>query len=181
MIYMVGKLLCHCRSRLIARTGESQPVYDEFGGILLLILSFRYQLNLTSAELGAREPSSFVRRLVERSSTDQNMDELDEGRSKHLGDWISALFIAEQLSDELTSSCSPQEYYSLVPALCSQSLEACESGKLSLENLKSGFECWYSLRETAIGADENRSAGAIFAAFFSHCYRVADPLYLGIE
>jgi mediator of RNA polymerase II transcription subunit 5 len=92
-------------------------------------------------DLGARSPSSFVRRLIESESADQNINEMDEGTSKHLGDWISALFIAEQLSDELTSSCSPQEYYSLLPALCSQSLEACESGKLSLESLKSGFEC----------------------------------------
>ena len=122
-------------------TGESQPVYDEFGGILLLILTFRYRLNLTSMDIGARNPSSFVRHLVESNSANQNINELGEETSKHLGDWISALFIAEQLSDELTSSCSPQDYYLLVPALCSQSLEACESGKLSLENLKSGFEC----------------------------------------
>jgi len=126
---------------LTTGTGESQPVYDEFGGILLLILTFRYRLNLTSVDLGARGPSSFVRRLIESDSADQNINQMDEGTSKHLGDWISALFIADQLGDELTASCSPQEYYSLVPALCSQSLEACESGKLSLENLKSGFQC----------------------------------------
>ena len=134
---------------LTACVGESQPVYDEFGGILLLILAFRCRLNLTPAELGARDPLSFVRRLVESNSADRNMNELDEGTSKHLGDWISALFIAEQLNDELTSSCSPQEYYSLVPSLCSQSLEACESGKLSLEKLKSNFECWF--RPSGIG------------------------------
>jgi mediator of RNA polymerase II transcription subunit 5 len=92
-------------------------------------------------DLGTRGPSSFVRSLIESNSADQNIVDLDEGMNKHLGDWISALFIAGQLGDELTSSCSPQEYYSLVPALFSQSLEACESGKLSLENLKSGFEC----------------------------------------
>jgi mediator of RNA polymerase II transcription subunit 5 len=123
------------------RPGESQPVYDEFGGILLLILAFRYRLSLTPVELGARDNSSFVRRLIESNSADRRIDELDEETSKHLGDWISALFVAEQLSDELTSSCSPQEYYSLVPALLNQSLEACESGKLSLETLKSGFDC----------------------------------------
>lgn len=109
------------------------------------------------------------------------MDELDEGMSKHLGDWISALFIAEQLSDELTSSCSPQEYYVMVPALLNQSLEACESGKLTLENLKSGFECWSFLRGLVIGADENRSAGAFLASISCNCYYLADPQYLGVE
>jgi hypothetical protein len=101
--------------------------------------------------------------------------------SKHLGDWISALFIAEQLSDELTSSCSPQEYYSLVPALCSQSLEACESGKLSLENLKSGFECLFCNQELVIGADENRSVGAFFTSISDHRHYLANPQHLGIE
>ena|SRR2546423_4475202 len=142
-------MISQSRSWLIAGPGESQPVYDEFGGILLLILTFKHRLNLTAVELGARDPSSFVRRLLESNSASQNVDELDEASSKHLGDWISALFIAEQLSDELTSSCSPQEYYSLVPALCNQSLEACESGKLSLDNLKSGFECWFPIYEVS--------------------------------
>jgi mediator of RNA polymerase II transcription subunit 5 len=166
---------------LKACQGESQPLYDEFGGILLLILTFRYRLNLSPAELGARDSSSFVHRLVESNSAHQKMDELDERMSKHLGDWISALFIAPHLSDELTSSCSPQEYYSLVPALFNQSLEACESGKLTLENLKSGFECWSFVRETMIGADENRSAGAFLASISGNCYCLADPQYLGIE
>ena len=134
-------ILYHKSSVLTPRLGESQPVYDEFGGILLLVLAFRYRLNLTALELGATDSSTFVCRLMESNSADQKFDELDDRMSKHLGDWISALFIAEELSDELTSSCSPQEYYSLVPALLSQSLEACESGKLSLDSLKSGFEC----------------------------------------
>ena len=105
------------------------------------MLTFMHRLSLRAGDLGTRGPSSFVRRLVEIDSADQRVDELDEGMSKHLGDWISALFITEQLSDELTSSCSPQEFYLLVPTLFSQSLAACRNGNLSLENLKSGFEC----------------------------------------
>jgi hypothetical protein len=173
-ISMASKNDLNHLSRLTPRTGESQPVYDEFGGILLLILTFRYRLNLTSADLGARGSSSFVRRLIETDSADQNINEMDEATSKHLGDWISALFIAEQLSDELTSSCSPQEYYSLVPALCSQSLEACESGKLSLENLKSNFNCQFCILKFIIGANEIRFAGAFFASFASYRYYLVD-------
>ena len=123
--------------------GESQPVYDEFGRILLLVLTFTHRLNLDVAKLGASGSSSFVHRLVEQNSAEQQIGDLDETSSRHLGEWISALFNADILSDELTSSCSPQEFYHLVPTLFSQSLEACECGKLSLESLKSGFDCKY--------------------------------------
>lgn len=136
----------YCKCKLLTEfTGESQPVYDEFGGILLLVMTFKHRLGLRAADFRIQSSPSFVRRLVAADAADQAVDELDEAMSSHLGDWISALFIAEQLSDELTSSCSPQEFYILVPALLSQSLEACRSGKLSLESLKSGFECWFSV------------------------------------
>ena len=161
--------------------GESQPVYDEFGAILLLILAFRYRLNLTAVELGAGNSSSFVNRLIASNSTPQKVEELDERMTKHLGAWISALFIAEELSDELTSSCSPQEYYLLVPALLSQSLEACESGKLSLEILKSGFECWCCNRGLIIGANEDRFAGAFLASISGYCDHLVSSKYLGVE
>ena len=122
-------------------TGESQPVYDEFGSILLLILTVKHRYNIASTDLGATSPTSFVQRLVEQDASEQRLNDFDEASSKHLGAWISALFVAEELSDAVTSACSPQEFYPLVPSLLSQSLEACQMGMLSLEKLKSGFEC----------------------------------------
>lgn len=120
--------------------GESQPVYDEFGSILLLILTASYRYGLIPSDLGITDADSFVLRLLGNSSQEHTLDQLDDTTKQHLGSWISALFIAEGLSDELTSSCSPQDFYLLVPTLFSQSLDACSAGKLTIDALRSGFE-----------------------------------------
>lgn len=121
--------------------GEYQPVYDEFGSILLLVLAFKYRSDLRPADLGISSSDSFVLRLLERGSCSQKLDALDEKQNKNLGSWIAALFIAEGISEETMSACSPQEFYLLVATLFSQSLEACETGKLEFDTLKGGFEC----------------------------------------
>ena len=121
--------------------GESQPVYEEFGAIVLLVLTATRRYELTSSEIGATSTTSFMKQLLELEANEQPLDDLDEPRRKHLGDWIAALFVADSLSDELTSSCSPHDFYKLVPTLLHHSLEACASGKLSIESLKSGFDC----------------------------------------
>jgi len=121
--------------------GESQPVYEEFGAILLLVLAVINRYELAPSEIGISSPTSFIRQLLELEATEEGIDDLDELRTKHLGDWIAALFVADSLSDELTSSCSPHDFYRLVPTLLHQSLKACDGGKLSFETLKSGFDC----------------------------------------
>ena len=132
-------------SLLTSLAGESQPVYDEFGSILLLVLTAKHRFGLDSTELGISDAESFVLRLLDQGATAKNLDELDDTAKKHLGSWITALFISEGLSDELTSSCSPQDFYLLVPTLFSQSIAACNAGKLTLDALRSGFECEYSV------------------------------------
>ncbi|KKK24100.1 mediator of RNA polymerase II transcription subunit 5 [Aspergillus rambellii] len=120
--------------------GESQPVYDEFGSILLLVLTFKYRYDLRPFDLGITSENSFVLRLIERGSCCQKLDELNEKQNKNLGEWIAALFIAEGISEETMSACSPQEFYMLVSTLFNQSLGACEAGKLEFDTLKGGFE-----------------------------------------
>lgn len=127
--------------RLNHALGESQPVYEEFGAILLLVLTATSRYELTFSEIGATSTSSFIRQLFQLEANEQSLDDLDEPKKKHLGNWIAALFVADSLSDELTSSCSPHDFYKLVPTLLHQSLEACASGKLNIETLKSGFDC----------------------------------------
>lgn len=120
--------------------GENQPVYDEFGSILLLILNFKYRYDLKPYELGISSDDSFVLKLLDRGSCSQKLEDLTEKQNKDLGAWIGALFIAEGISEETMSNCSPQEFYLLVTTLFSQSLGACEAGKLEFETLKGGFE-----------------------------------------
>ncbi|KAB8266567.1 mediator of RNA polymerase II transcription subunit 5 [Aspergillus minisclerotigenes] len=120
--------------------GESQPVYDEFGSILLLVLTFKYRYDLRPYDLGITSNDSFVLKLLDCGSSSQNLDDLSEKQNKNLGAWITALFIAEGISEETMSSCSPQEFYLLVTTLFNQSLTACEAGKLEFDTLKGGFE-----------------------------------------
>jgi mediator of RNA polymerase II transcription subunit 5 len=106
-----------------------------------LILAFKHKYDLTPNDLGITNQDSFILRLLEKGSTSQRLEDLTEKQRQNLGAWITALFIAEVISDESMSSCSPQEFYLLVATLFSQSLGACESGKLEFETLKGGFEC----------------------------------------
>jgi mediator of RNA polymerase II transcription subunit 5 len=137
-----GKLMVTGLSILLTSgLGESQPVYEEFGAALLLVLTVACRFELGVSDLGITNTSSFVRQLLEMNSTEERLEDLDETRKRHLGDWINALFVADSLTDDLTSSCPPHEFYKLVPTLLSQSLEACASGRLGIEALKSGFDC----------------------------------------
>ena len=121
--------------------GESQPVYDEFGSILLLVLTFKYRYDLRPYDLGITSNDSFILKLLDCEPSSQKLDDLSEKQNKNLGAWITALFIAEGISEETMSSCSPQEFYLLVTTLFNQSLTACEAGKLEFDTLKGGFEC----------------------------------------
>ncbi|KAB8255036.1 mediator of RNA polymerase II transcription subunit 5 [Aspergillus pseudonomiae] len=120
--------------------GESQPVYDEFGSILLLVLTFKYRYDLRPYDLGITSNDSFILKLLDCGASSQKLDDLSEKQNKNLGAWITALFIAEGISEETMSSCSPQEFYLLVTTLFNQSLTACEAGKLEFDTLKGGFE-----------------------------------------
>ena len=121
--------------------GENQPVYDEFGSILLLVLEFKHRYDLKPFDLGISSNDSFVLKLLDRGSCSQKLEDLTEKQNKDLGAWIGALFIAEGISEETMANCSPQEFYMLVTTLFSQSLGACEAGKLEFDTLKGGFEC----------------------------------------
>ncbi|RAO64039.1 uncharacterized protein BHQ10_000051 [Talaromyces amestolkiae] len=103
--------------------GESQPVYDEFGSILLLVMAFKYRYDLSQYDLGVTASSSFVLKLFERGSTSMKLTGLDAKQNKSVGDWISALFMSEGISEE---TC--------------QTLGACEMGMLELDTMKGGFE-----------------------------------------
>lgn len=120
--------------------GEYQPVYDEFGSILLLIVIVQHRFMLRHDDMGIEKSDSFVRQFLQNSSASRPLDDLTEHEDKLLGAWIKGLFETEGISDELMSTCKPGEFHLLVATLFDQSLKACQSKILALDTLKGGFE-----------------------------------------
>lgn len=123
--------------------GEYQPVYEEFGSILLLLLAFVYRYNLSAPDLGLRTPDSFVAKLLSRGQLSRPLDELNDQEKNQLNGWIHGLFDADGagLADELLSSCPPQNLYLLVPTLFHHIVLAFSTGYLTEDSLKTGIEC----------------------------------------
>jgi len=127
--------------------GEYQPVYEEFGSILLLLLAFVYRYGLTPADLSIRSGDSFVGRLLSRGHLCRPLEDLTEQEKSHLSGWIHGLFDTEAggLGDDLMSTCPPQDFYLLMPTLFQQIVLALSTGNLTEDLLRSGLECKSSL------------------------------------
>ncbi|KAI0471640.1 mediator complex subunit Med5 [Xylariaceae sp. FL0804] len=122
--------------------GEYQPVYEEFGASLLLVLAFVFRYNLSASDLGIRSQDSFVARLLNQCSLSGSLDKWTDQQKDQLSGWILGLFDTDAggLGDELMSSCPPQDFYLLMPTLTHQIVLASETGFLSEESLKTGIE-----------------------------------------
>lgn len=123
--------------------GEYQPVYEEFGAILLLVLAFAYRYNLTAVDIGIQSHDSYVAKIIGRGHISRHLDELTEQESNHMNGWIHGLFDTEAggLGDDLMSSCPPQDFYLLVAPLFQNIVVAYANGYLNDETLKGGVEC----------------------------------------
>ncbi|KAI2784944.1 Med5-domain-containing protein [Daldinia loculata] len=121
--------------------GEYQPVYEEFGSVLLLVLAFVHRYNLSTMDLGIRS-DSFVAKLLSVHQLNRPLEELTDRENGHLDGWIRGLFDTESggLADELLSSCPPQDFYLLVPTLFHQIVLAYCTSHLDEESLKTGVE-----------------------------------------
>lgn len=71
----------------------------------------------------------------------QPVGELSANQDKHLSLWVGGLYGTENISDELLSSCLPQDFYLIVPTLFDQSIRACMAKVLEKESLEGGLEC----------------------------------------
>jgi len=121
--------------------GEYQPVYDEFGSILLFVVVLRHRFKLLEDDLGIEKSDSFVLQYLRSASFSQPLNDLSQHSTDVLGSWIKGLFeTTEGISDELLSTCKPSEFHLLVATLFDQSLKACQANALSLDTLKGGFE-----------------------------------------
>lgn len=123
--------------------GEYQPVYEEFGAVLLLVLAFVYRYDLTIGDLGVRDEKSFVAKLLSQGHRSRPVGELSEQESGHVGRWIQGLFDTEGggLGDDVISACPPQELYVLVPTILHEIINGVMDGVISEEGVKSGIEC----------------------------------------
>ncbi|KAF6845347.1 Mediator of RNA polymerase II transcription subunit 5 [Colletotrichum musicola] len=122
--------------------GEYQPVYEDFGSILLIVMAFAYRYGLSALDLGITTPDSFVSKLLGQGHQSRPFDELRDTEKSHLDGWIHGLFDSEAggLGDELMSSCPPQDFYLLVSTLFQNIVLAFSTGHLSEESLKGGVE-----------------------------------------
>ncbi|KAI0157878.1 Med5-domain-containing protein [Hypoxylon sp. FL1284] len=122
--------------------GEYQPVYEEFGSVLLLVFAFVYRYDLSPTDIGIHPIDSFVAKLLTIGQNSKSLDELTEQEHNHLGGWIQGLFDTESggLGDELLSSCPPQDFYFLVPTLLHNTILAFAVNQIDEESLKSGIE-----------------------------------------
>ncbi|KAL1869677.1 hypothetical protein VTK73DRAFT_3051 [Phialemonium thermophilum] len=122
--------------------GEYQPVYEEFGAILLLLLAFAYRYDLSPADFKINSSDSFVARLLAKSQVGRPLEDLSEQEKGHIGGWVHGLFGSDAggLGDELMSSCPPQDFYLLIPTLFQQIVLAFSSGILTEDMLKGGLE-----------------------------------------
>lgn len=91
------------------------------------------------------EDGSFIMQLSERGHKSLGTDELTEDQNKYLAGWLRGLYDPEGISDELLSSCRPQDFYLLVPTIFSQTIFACSADVLPLDTVKAGLECKYLL------------------------------------
>ena len=134
--------LGHLKTYLLSQAGEYQPVYDEFGAILLLILAFVHRYDLTYNDLGTA-PDSFIARLLDRGSLDISPDDLTPEQGKQLGGWLRGLYDSDKegLSNDVFASCRPQDFYLIVPTLFSQTAMGCSADVLSVDSVKGGLEC----------------------------------------
>ncbi|GJC93840.1 mediator complex subunit Med5 [Colletotrichum higginsianum] len=123
--------------------GEYQPVYEEFGSILLLVMAFAYRYGLSASDMGVTSSDSFVARLLGQGHQSRPFDELSDQEKGHLNGWIHGLFDSEAggLGDELMSSCPPQDFYLLVSTLFQNIVLAFGTGHLAEESLRGGIEC----------------------------------------
>jgi mediator of RNA polymerase II transcription subunit 5 len=123
--------------------GEYQPVYEEFGAILLLVLAFAYRYSLTPADIGIISSDSNVAKIIGRAHISRELDELSEQENGHLGGWIHGLFDSDAggLGDDLMSSCPPADFYLLIATLFQNIVIAYTQGFLTDDALRSGVEC----------------------------------------
>ena len=114
-------------------------MYDEFASVFLLVLAFVSRFDLSPSELGLGK-ESFVSKYLSEGHHNTLLEQLTEDQSRNLESWTKGLFDPDGITDEVMSTCRPQQFYLLVPTLFSQTVSACSAEVLPLDTVKVGLE-----------------------------------------
>lgn len=134
--------IAHNRGTWLTRAGENQPVYDEFGSILLFVILAKHRFDLRRQDMAMNGSNSFLYRYTGEASFAKDFSELSDQETKLLGAWVRGLFEEnEGINDELMAASSPNDFHMLVATLLDQSMKACQAGFLAMSTLKDGLEC----------------------------------------
>ena len=126
---------------------------------------------MSYAQLGKVAEDSFIPQLLRNGNKGLPIDQLGEEKHTLLGGWIKALFgDGEGISDELYSSCRPQDFFLLVPTLFAQSVEACNRGMVDMVTMKGGLECKSILFLIQVGNTSMINEIYRYAFAFSYCF-----------
>ena len=120
--------------------GESQPTYEEFGSVLLLIMTVKFRLGLPNRDLGLSLTNGFTAQYLSSGQSERRLEQLTEGERHNLGEWVHNLYESEGISDDVTTNCSAKEFHLMVPTLLRQSMMALSRGNLRQEKLEGGLE-----------------------------------------
>jgi mediator of RNA polymerase II transcription subunit 5 len=119
---------------------EYPPAYEEFSAIFLLVIVFIQRFEFSVVDIGIPR-DSFVARYLSEGNKAQTIESLSDEKKRQLSTWIKGLFNPDSITDEVLSSCLPQEFYMLVPTLFSQIVYNVQEKYLDLESLKVPLEC----------------------------------------
>lgn len=103
------------------------------------------RFDLSPDAVAAFSIKGFVAEIMRNSAQALRHEDLDKTQQSHLSEWLKALYETEGISDELMSSCSPQDFYRIVGTLYRVSLHACRVGAITQEKLHSALERKFSL------------------------------------
>jgi len=120
--------------------GESQPIYEEFGSVLLLIMTVKFRLALANSELGLLLPNGFTAQYLSSGQSERRLDQMTDGERLNLGEWLHNLYDSEGISDDVTTNCNAKEFHLMVPTLLRQSMMALSKGSLVQDKLEGGLE-----------------------------------------
>jgi hypothetical protein len=98
------------------------------------------RFDLSKQDLASLSANSLMTEIVTTCATPLRSGDMTAAQQEYLTNWIKALFVDEEIRDELMLECQPQDFYRLVPNLFKAAIIAYRAGHLSKAKLDGGLE-----------------------------------------